>query len=167
MKMIITALMLTISASALALTKYNISKGKFHKSGIIEVVASESEDTAHINIKYNVKAKSFIPGFFKKYLSGTRLEVLPKEFLYEDAYLNLEKGGELEVKDAFVFHQGRIDYGRYTNCHKILIIGKNGKSETIAYYHPLVKDAGWVFISLTLKNMKVIGSYNLKADLAE
>ena len=85
------------------------------------------------------------------------------EFLYEEAYLNLERTKYLEIKHARVYYQGRATIGRYVNCHKVKIVGKNGKSEIIAYYHPQVGDAGWVYMDLTIKKIPFFGSYNLKA----
>ena len=118
-----------------------------------------------MKIKYKVNPKRFIPGFFKKYLSGDHVEKLPKEFMAEQAYLDLERTGYLEIKDAYVYHKGRVTYGRYTNAHKVFIKAKNGKSEITAYYHPIIGDAGWAYISLTIKKIPVMGTYNLKAKL--
>lgn len=167
MRKLVISLTLILATTVFAKTDYSIQKGKLHRSGWINVEALEVEELAHMKIQYKVNPKRIIPGFFKKYLSGDHVEKLPKEFLNETAYLDLEKTKELEIKDAFVYHQGRVDYGRYTNCHKVLIKAKNGKSEIIAYYHPLIGDAGWAYISLTIKKIPVMGTYNLQAKLKE
>lgn len=158
---------LILSTSVFAKTSYNITRGKLHRSGWINVQAIEQDNLANIKIKYAINPQRFIPGFFKKYLKGDHIEKLPLEFMNETAYLELERTKSLEIKDAFVYHQGRVNYGRYTNAHKILIKAKNGKSEIIAYYHPLVADAGWVYIDLTIKKIPVMSTYNLKAKIKE
>lgn len=167
MKTLVLGFILIFSTAAFAKTNYNITKGKLHRSGWIYVTAVEQDDLAHMKIKYAVNPKRFIPGFFKKYLKGDHVEKLPLEFMNETAYLELEKTKKLEIKDAHVYHKGRVNYGRYTNAHKVLIKAKNGKSEIIAYYHPLVADAGWVYIDLTIKKIPVMGTYNLKAKIKE
>jgi hypothetical protein len=154
-----------ISLQSFALEKYTIAKGSIHKGGWITVVASEVGEMALIKINYEVKKKIFIPGFVKKYLKGEHTQKLPKSFLYETAYLDLEKDKILDIGEARVVHEGRASIGRYKDCHKIKIMPKNGKSEMTAYYHPQVGDAGWVHISLTIKKIPVMGNYNLTADL--
>lgn len=167
MKLILMGLVLTLSTSLFAKTDYTIQRGSLHRGGWINVEALEVNDLAHMKINYKVNPKRIIPGFFKEYLSGDHIEKLPKDFLDESAYINLEQTKEIEIKDAFVYHQGRVDYGRYLNCHKILIKAKNEKSEIIAYYHPTIADAGWAYISLTIKKIPVIRNYNLQAKLKE
>lgn len=166
-RLVFLVLTLILSTSVLAKTNYNITRGKLHRSGWINVQAIEKDNLTQMKIKYAVNPKRFIPGFFKKYLKGDHVEKLPLEFLNETAYLDLEKSKFLEIKDAYVYHKGRVNYGRYTHAHKILIKAKNGKSEIIAYYHPLVGDAGWVYINLTIKKIPIMGTYNLKAEIKE
>lgn len=163
MKKLFFLLSLMIATTTFAKTDYTISKGSLHRSGWINVQALEVGEEAHMKINYQVNPKRFIPGFFKKYLSGNHTEKLPKEFMNERAYLDLERDGKLEIKDAFVYHKGRVNYGRYTNAHKVFIVAKNGKSEITAIYHPIITDAGWAAISLTIKKIPVMGTYNLKA----
>jgi hypothetical protein len=165
MKKVLLLGLLAVSFQSFAIEKYTIAKGSLHRGGWITVKAQEVGDLALMKIKYQVNPKRFIPGFVKEYLKGDHVEKLPKSFLYEDAYLNLERTKYLEIKEAHVYHQGRVTKGRYTNCHKLKIIAKNGKSEIIAYYHPQVGDAGWVHIDLSIKKIPVMGTYNLKADL--
>ncbi len=167
MKALFIGLIFILSTAVFAKTNYNITKGKLHRSGWIHVTAVEQDGLAHMKIKYAVNPKRFIPGFFKKYLQGDHVEKLPLEFMNETAYLELEKTKKLEIKDAHVYHKGRVDYGRYTDAHKVLIKAKNGKSEIIAYYHPLIGDAGWLYIDLTIKKIPVLSTYNLKAKIKE
>jgi hypothetical protein len=157
--------MFSISINSFALEKYTIKKGSMHRGGWIKVEAKQINSLAHMNIEYQVNPKMFIPGFVKKYLKGIHVEKLPKAFLYEEAYLSLERSKSLELEGANIYHQGRIDVGRYTNCHKVKIVAKNGKSEITAFYHPQVGDAGWVHINLIIKKIPLMKTYNLKADL--
>lgn len=161
MKLII--LIIVLSMSVFANTNYQVLKGSMHRGGNLVVSTSVIKNRAHVKINYKINPKRFIPGFLKKFLEGDHVEKLPSEFLFEDAYLELEDNGKKEIESAFVYHQGRVDYGRYTNAHKVLIKAKNGKSEIIAYYHPEVEDAGWAYIDLTIKKIPVLKTYNLKA----
>lgn len=165
MKKITILMSLLFTLNIFAAESYSIQKGSLHRGGWITVDANIDGDNANINIKYKVNPKRFIPGFFKEYLQGDHTEVLPKEFLFEEAYLDLEESGSLKLKDAEVFHLGRVTMGRYTNCHKVKILAKNGKSQIIAYYHPQVKEAGWVHIDLTILKIPVVKTYNLKATV--
>ena len=158
MKKVLLLSLLVVSIQSFGIEKYTIAKGSLHRGGWITVKAEEVGALAHMKIKYQVDPKRFIPGFVKKYLKGDHLEKLPKSFLYEDAYLQLERTKYLEIKDAHVYHRGRVTKGRYTNCHKLKIIAKNGKSEIIAYYHPQVGDAGWVHTVLLIKKTPVMGT---------
>jgi hypothetical protein len=159
--------LILLSFLAFAKTNYDVLKGSMHRNGNLKVSSSIVEDKALIAIDYKINPKRFIPGFLKKYLEGEHVEKLPAGFIYEEAYLELEKDGVMEIDSAYVYHQGRVDYKRYTKCHKVLIKAKNGKSEIIAYYHPQVGDAGWAFIDLTIKKIPVLKTYNLKAKVTE
>jgi hypothetical protein len=157
----------SISMQSFALEKYNILKGSLHRGGWIDLDSKVIGDSAHINIEYEVKRKRIIPSFVKKYLKGDHVEILPREFLDEDGYLALENSKSLILKNAKIYHLGRVNFGRYTKCHKVKIIANNGKSEMIAYYHPQVGDAGWVHLHLTIKKIPVIKSYDIRANIKE
>lgn len=165
MKFLTFMLTTLITCNLFATTEYEILKGSLHRGGLVSVEAKEVSNKAHFKIKYSVDPKRFIPAFFKKYLAGDHLEKLPAEFMYEQAYLDLERTGYLEVEDAHVYHKGRVTYKRYTDAHKVFIEAKNGKSQMSVIYHPIIKDAGWAYISLTIKKIPVMGTYNLKAKL--
>ena len=165
MKLII--LIIVLSFSVFAQKKYEVLRGSMHFGGNLKVSSSIVDGEANIKINYKINPKRFIPFFLKQYLKGDHVEKLPSEFLYEDAYLELENNGEKEIESAFVYHQGRVDYGRYTDAHKVLIKAKNGKSEIIAYYHPEIEDAGWAYIDLTIKKIPVLKTYNLKAQVKD
>lgn len=167
MKMLLLSFIITLSSSAFAKTNYNITRGKLHRGGTIDVTSAQKGSLAHMEIKFSVNPKRFIPGFVKKYLSGNHVEKLPADFLYENAYLDLERTKTLELKDAYIYHQGRVNFGRYTNSHKVLIKAKNGKSEIVALYHPIIGDAGWVNIDLTILKVPVLGKYNIKATVVD
>jgi hypothetical protein len=161
----IILLSLFLVSNLFATTHYKISQGSLHNGGKLEVNGVANGENAEIKIDYEISAKRFIPRFLRKHLAGKHTETLPKEFLFEEAYLDLENNGSIEIKDAFVYHQGRVSIGRYTRAHKVFIVAKNGKSEITAYYHPQIEDAGWAFIHLKIKKIPVLGSYELKASV--
>jgi hypothetical protein len=81
--------------------------------------------------------------------------------------MELERTKKRVIKDATIYHMGRYRIEGYRHCHKIKIVAKNGKSEIIAYYHPAVADAGWVYIDLTIKKIPALKTYNLKATIRD
>jgi hypothetical protein len=159
-------LMLTPSLYA-KVVDYGITRGKFHRGGYLKVEAKfeqNNKEIVKIHVKYKVDPKRLIP-VPRKYLKGTHVQVLPEEFLHEYAYLKLEDTKSRKIKDAKVFHKGRVTIGRYKDCHKILIKPNNGKSTIVAYYHPNVDVAGWVKVNLTINKVPAIGSYSLTANV--
>jgi len=156
----------TIIAQA---ANYKIIRGALHTGGSVQSAVSlnpTQNGQLFVDIKYEILAKPFVP-VPRDQLKGNYRQVLPENFINEDAYLQIEKGRPLKIKDATVYHMGRVTVGRYTKSHKIRIVPDNKKSEIIAIYHPQVSDVGWARVYITVKNIPLIGDYTLEAHVIE
>lgn len=96
---------------------------------------------------------------------GDLVQDLPIEYTREEGYLDLEHKGQDRFQNVVLYHLGRVNIGKFSNCHKIQVVKQDGSWEAVAFYHPSVTSTGWTHMELTLKKIPVLGDYTLVSNL--
>jgi hypothetical protein len=164
---ILLLLAVLISANVFATSsRLKVTRGKLHKGGYVKLesqnIASSTTQTK-ILINYEIYKKNLIPKQFNKYLTGTYAQNIPSVFQYNSGYLDLQKSRKKLVRQAVLYHKGRVNVGRYYQAHKVLLVADNGKSELTFYYHPKAPGLGWFKVHLKIKKIPVLKTYQLTA----
>ena len=165
LKLLLLVALMTTNVFA-SFSTLKVTRGKLHKGGYVKlesrnIPSSTTQTKIHIN--YEIYKKNFIPKQFKKYLTGTYTQNIPSVYQYNSGYLDLEKSKKQNVREAVLYHQGRVNVGRYYQAHKVLLVADNGKSELTFYYHPKASGLGWFKIHLKVKKIPVLRTYQLTA----
>jgi hypothetical protein len=168
---IIAIFVLATSFSFAAEENYQILGGSMHKSGTL-VISSKvnAQDSHKINftIDYSVKKNFFAP-IPVKWLSGTYTASFSEEFVQEEFYMELERSKTREIDGMIIKHQGRQDYGRFLDCHKVTIeiIGGDVDVKITALYHPTIEHTGWAQVEVLVTKIPVLGKYRVKANILQ
>lgn len=114
-----------------------------------------------VDIKYELKTTWYAPVGDQK---GTETQSFPTKFLSEEGYRELEQNGSMRYDSVIITHLGRTNAGAYRNMHKIQI-DRPGKWRAVALYHPDIPAAGWGYLTLTLQDVPVLGSYTINSQI--
>lgn len=143
------------AAQPLETLQHNVSPGKWHKSGDLNILQDEIVgQTFKVTINYNLKPKGLMGRIIKPFLKGEYIFDFPKEMLFEEGYESLETGGPIELrhedKVATLKYLKQVDIDGYVGAHKVEIRSKStvsdsypdGKWHIHLYYHPSVPSVG-------------------------
>lgn len=143
------------SARSVETLQHSVSKGKWHKSGNLNIIQDEVVgEEFKVTINYKLKPKGLMGRLIKRFLKGEYIFNFPQRMLFEEGYEGLESGGPIELvhedKVATLKYLEQVDVAGYIGAHKVEIRSKstvsdefpNGKWHIHLYYHPSVPSVG-------------------------